>query len=84
MSDVEKIIAAFPDWLETKWAEGSLYLTSVYTGARSITCEDVELRDIVRLHVDRSKAKPTLQVFVIAINFQNCNIINLLINYIIG
>ena len=75
LNDVERIIAAFPPWFDAKWAEGSLYLTAVSTGARSITCEGVQLQDIMRLQYDNKTdpSQPTLQVFV-SIVYYNCYI----------
>jgi hypothetical protein len=47
LEDVIKIITAIPDLHPTKAAEASLFLYAIHCGARSITCENILLSDIV-------------------------------------
>lgn len=47
--DVERIIYLTPDGLPTKAEEASLWLTSVSTGARAVTCSNVKIGDIKRM-----------------------------------
>jgi len=49
LSDLEIIIRAIPLGIPTRTEELSLFLTALNTGARSITCEHVLVRDILSL-----------------------------------
>lgn len=53
-----------PSTLLTKIEEASLFLFGVCTGARSISCEGIQLRDIVRLKVSSIESQKTLQIWV--------------------
>jgi len=54
-TDVNKIIKELPDWLYSKYFEASLYLFAVQTGARSITCSKVRLKDLNELLYDKNE-----------------------------
>ena len=47
LADVKRIIDFTPEGLPTKAAEASLWLVALCTGARAITCSNVQLRDIL-------------------------------------
>lgn len=64
LNDVGRIIAAMPKTLLTKNAEAALYLFSVCTGCRAISCSNIQLRDIRRLEVSSANGKKTLQIWV--------------------
>lgn len=49
VSDVELIINLTPDGVVTKSAEACLWLTSLSTGARAVTCFHVQVGDIVKV-----------------------------------
>ena len=52
VDDVREIIKAFPQFLLTKHAEASLFLFGLHTGARSVSCKHVELKNIKKLYVE--------------------------------
>ena len=49
LSDVVRIIESTPPGLPTKALEASLWLLSVQTGARAITCSNIRVSDIYRV-----------------------------------
>lgn len=53
LSDLTRIIAAMPDSLASKPMEASLFLFSIFTGARAITCAHILLKNISVLKMDR-------------------------------
>lgn len=64
LSDLVRIIKAMPLTLKTRLAEAALFLLAEYSGARTITCINILLKDIMRLHVSNINGKETLQIFV--------------------
>ena len=44
--DVKKIIENTPDWVCTKKSEACLFLFALYTGSRSISCNNIKVSDI--------------------------------------
>ncbi|KAH7816076.1 uncharacterized protein MONOS_13507 [Monocercomonoides exilis] len=47
--DLDRILSCIPDWNVEKPREASLFLFALATGARSLTCSRIRLRDIVRV-----------------------------------
>jgi hypothetical protein len=66
ITDVEAIIRAMPEGMAEKAAEASCYLFSVYTGARSVSCVNVKVQDI--LSVSPSAEHPNLVNVCVRLN----------------
>jgi hypothetical protein len=62
VSDVEHIVKCMPDGLPSKAGEASLFLTSVSTGARAITCDNLLVGDIKRFLFSEDSCKILLQI----------------------
>lgn len=60
--DVKRIIEFTPEGVVSKAAEASLWLTSLSTGARALTCYNVVVRDIVRVIKKPESDKVFIQI----------------------
>lgn len=69
LSDVVRIIESTPDGLPTKASEASLWLTSLFTGARAITCSSITLGDILSV-IQHPKSPPGQSWVIIQLRFR--------------
>ncbi|KAH7820174.1 uncharacterized protein MONOS_17885 [Monocercomonoides exilis] len=50
VSDLQRILECYPDWIVEKPQEASLFLFALSTGARAQTCAHIRLKDIIRVY----------------------------------
>lgn len=74
-ADVEYIIKCIPEGLLKKAEEAALFLMAVSTGARAVTCANIQLGDILSVNRENGLAENS-SIRLIQVRFRRCKGIN--------